>query len=137
MNKTYAQASVEIEVPFHDIDMMEIAWHGHYAKYLEIARSALLQTFDYDVPQMRESEYAWPVIELHIRYAHPLRFQQKIRVDAALHEFENRMKIGYEIIDSLSGKRLTKAHTIQVAYCMKRREMRLASPQILLDKIGL
>ena len=26
-------ASVELEVPFHDVDMMEVAWHGHYVRY--------------------------------------------------------------------------------------------------------
>lgn len=27
-----------IDVPFFDVDSMNIAWHGHYVKYLEIAR---------------------------------------------------------------------------------------------------
>ncbi|MGS0467376.1 hypothetical protein ACU8V3_09605 [Cobetia marina] len=35
-------ATVEMEVPFHDVDMMEVAWHGHYVRYLEIARCKLL-----------------------------------------------------------------------------------------------
>lgn len=134
MAEPYATASVEIEIPFHDVDMMEIAWHGHYVKYLEIARSAMLKTIDYNVPQMRESGYAWPVIELYIRYAHPLSFQQLIRVEASLIEIENRMKVEYRIFDARSGKRLTKAHTVQVAYCMRRREMLLASPRALLEK---
>ena len=42
------QHSVEIEIPFHDVDMMEVAWHGHYVKYFEIARCALLDQFDYN-----------------------------------------------------------------------------------------
>ena len=46
MNKSYASASVEIQIPFHDIDIMGIAWHGHYAKYLEIARGALCMAGD-------------------------------------------------------------------------------------------
>ena len=40
------QHSVEIEIPFHDVDMMEVAWHGHYVKYFEIARCALLDQFE-------------------------------------------------------------------------------------------
>ena len=35
MTESFARAEVEIEVPFHDIDVMGIAWHGHYAKYLD------------------------------------------------------------------------------------------------------
>ena len=32
----------EIVVPFFDVDSMHIVWHGHYVKYLEVARCALL-----------------------------------------------------------------------------------------------
>ena len=95
MTKVYTSATVEIEIPFHDIDIMGIAWHGHYAKYLEIARCAMLDTIDYNVPQMSESGFAWPVIEMYIRYARPLRFQQRIGVEAKLVEIENRLKINY------------------------------------------
>lgn len=134
MPEVYASSSVEIEIPFHDIDIMGIAWHGHYAKYLEIARCAMLETIDYNVPSMRDSGYAWPVVEMNIRYAQPLKFQQKIAVEASLVEIENRMKINYRIFDVASGKRLTKAYTVQVALCLKTNEMLFASPRALLDK---
>ena len=28
----------EILVPFFDVDTMHVVWHGHYVKYLEVAR---------------------------------------------------------------------------------------------------
>jgi acyl-CoA thioester hydrolase len=129
--------AVELEIPFHDVDVMRIAWHGHYAKYLEIARCALLEQIDYNVPQMEASGYAWPVIDMRIRYAQPLRFQQKIRVEARLTEWENRLKIDYLIKDAASGKRLTKAYTVQVAVAIESGEMLYASPTVLLQKLGL
>lgn len=136
MTKEYASAEVEIEIPFHDIDIMGIAWHGHYVKYLEIARCALLQNIDYDIGAMRASGYAWPVIDMHIRYAQPLKYRQKIRVEARLVEIENRMKIAYRIFDAESGKRLTKAHTILVALNIESGEMMFASPAVLLEKFA-
>ena len=36
------QAEIELVVPFFDVDMMEVVWHGHYVKYFEEARCALL-----------------------------------------------------------------------------------------------
>lgn len=136
MVKVYVSAEVKLEIPFHDVDMMRVAWHGHYAKYLEIARSELFDLIDYNVPQMEESGYLWPIIELNIRYAQPLRFQQKISVWADLVEIENRMKINYRIFDLESGKRLTKAHTVQVALRMSSGEMLFASPRVLFEKVG-
>ena len=97
MTRIYASETVEMEIPFHDIDIMGIAWHGHYAKYLEIARCAMLETIDYNVAAMQASGFAWPVIEMHVRYSRPLQFQQKIQVETNLVEIENRLKINYAI----------------------------------------
>jgi acyl-CoA thioester hydrolase len=129
-------ASVEIDVPFHDVDMMEIAWHGHYVRYFEIARCKLFDQLDYNYRQMRDSGYAWPVIDLHVRYVQPLHFQQKVTVTAWIAEWENRLRVQYLITDS-EGKRLTKGHTDQVAINMKANELMLATPAILLEKLGI
>ncbi|OTG64162.1 4-hydroxybenzoyl-CoA thioesterase [Acinetobacter sp. ANC 3903] len=126
---------VMIEVPFHDVDTMDVVWHGHYLKYFEIARCKLLDQFDYNYKQMRASGYAWPVIESHVRYAHGILFEQKIRVRAILKEWENRLKIEYQIFDAESGKRLTKGYTTQVAVHIESREMCFQSPQILLQRL--
>ncbi len=131
------EAEVEIEVPFHDVDVLGVAWHGHYAKYLEIARCALLDKIDYNYPQMRESGYAWPVIDMRIRYPRPLQFQQKVRVRATLEEWENRLKVSYLIEDLATGQRLTRGYTVQVALDMKNNEMLYVSPDILFEKLGI
>lgn len=131
------ETEIEIKIPFHDIDVMGVAWHGHYVKYLEIARCALLDKIDYNHPQMEASGFAWPVIEIRIRYPRPLYFQQKIRVKARLDEWENRLKISYLIEDLNTGQRLTKAYTVQVALDLKSGEMLFVSPDILLQKLGI
>ena len=128
-------ASVEFEIPFHDVDMMNVAWHGHYLKYFEIARCAVLDKIDYNYPQMQQSGFAWPVIDAGVRYVQPLRFQQRIRITATIIEWENRLKIKYLIEDSESNARLTKGHTVQVAIDMKTEEMLFASPDVLWEKL--
>ncbi|MEH6626332.1 MAG: acyl-CoA thioesterase [Motiliproteus sp.] len=130
-------AEVLIEIPFHDVDVMHVAWHGHYAKYMEIARCALLDKIDYNYPQMEASGFAWPVIDMRIRYAQPLRFQQRVRVKATLLEWENRLKIDYLIEDANTEQRLTKAFTVQVAVDIESGDMLYASPQVLLSKLGI
>lgn len=130
-------ASVEIQIPFHDIDAMEVAWHGHYLKYLELARCALLETFDYNYPQMKASGYAWPVVDLRVRYLRPAFFAQTLRATATLVEWENRLKIDYELHDTATGERLTTATTVQVAVELGTREMCFASPGVLFQKLGL
>ncbi|MBU3070637.1 acyl-CoA thioesterase [Aestuariicella sp. G3-2] len=131
------EAEVEITIPFHDVDMMEVAWHGHYAKYFELARCAVLDSIDYNYLQMKESGYAWPVIDLRIRYPQPTVFGQTVIARAKISEWENRLKIDYEIRDKTSGKRLTRGHTVHVAVDIETREMRMESPAILFEKLGV
>ena len=131
------QTSIDLQIPFHDVDMMEVVWHGHYAKYFEIARCTLLEQIDYNYPQMRDSGYAWPVIDLSIRYAQPAVFGQPVTVSAQIVEWENRLKIDYLITDKSTGVRLTKGYSIQVAVNMAKREMCFVSPAVLFEKLGV
>ena len=133
---TLHQTSIDLQIPFHDVDMMEVVWHGHYVKYFEIARCTLLEKIDYNYPQMRESGYAWPVIDLNIRYVRPAIFGQIITVSAEIIEWENRLKINYLITDKHSGLRLTKGYSIQVAVDMLNKSMCFESPEILFEKLG-
>ena len=126
-------ADVIIDVPFHDVDSMNVVWHGHYIKYFEIARCHLLNQFNYNYNDMLASGYLWPVIESYVRYAHGIIFDQQIRVRATLKEWENRLKIEYQIFDVKTGKRLTKGLYSQVAVGIESKEMCFQSPQILID----
>jgi len=131
----YITATIEVDVPFFDIDSMGIAWHGHYIKYFELARCALLEKFDYDYNEMSVSGYAWPVVDIRVKYVKPAYFKQKLIVEARLVEYENRMKIQYFIFDQASGARLTKAYSVQVAVDLTTKEMCFASPNVFLDKV--
>jgi acyl-CoA thioester hydrolase len=137
MIKSIQQTTIDLEIPFHDVDMMEVVWHGHYAKYFEIARCALLETIDYNYPQMRDSGYSWPIIDLRIRYVKPAVFGQVIIVNANIVEWENRLKIDYLITDKVMGVRLAKGHSIQVAVNMETKAMCFESPKILFEKLGV
>ena len=128
---------IEVAPAFFDIDPMEIVWHGHYVKYLELARSALLARFDYDYPRMRESGYAWPIVDMRLKYVRPAVFKQRLKVRAEIVEWENRLRIQYLIRDAASGAKLTQAYTIQVALDMARQEMLYVCPPVLWERLGV
>jgi acyl-CoA thioester hydrolase len=132
--KTLA-AEVEVEVEFHDVDPMGVAWHGHYLKYFERARCALLRSFDYDYPQMHDSGYAWPIVDCRLKYVAPSRYAQRLLVRATLIEWESRLRIEYLIRDAKSGEPLTKGYTVQVAVTMAGGELQFNSPSALLDRL--
>jgi len=128
-------ADVEIQVQFYDLDPMEVVWHGNYVKYLEVARCALLDKIGHNYAAMLEAGYAWPVIDMQLRYVRGAVFGQTINVRASLVEWENRLKVNYLITDLASGERLTRASTVQVAVEIATREMQLASPKVFTDAV--
>ncbi|WP_426142315.1 acyl-CoA thioesterase [Pseudomonas sp. DWP3-1-2] len=135
-SKGVIHTDTEVVVPFFDIDMMNVVWHGHYVKYLEVARCALLDRLGHNYTQMLESGYGWPVIDLQLRYVRGATFGQRLIVRASLVEWENRLKINYLISDAETGERMTRASSIQVAVHIESREMQLASPKVFTDAVA-
>lgn len=129
--KGVIQASVTLEVPFFDVDMMDIVWHGHYVKYFEVARCALLDKINHNYTQMRDSGYGWPVVDMQLRYIKGAVFGQKITVTADLIEWQERLKINYLICDAQTGERLTRGSSIQVAIELASGEMQFVTPAVL------
>ena len=137
MDNMPVSASVTLQIPFHDVDMMCVAWHGHYVKYFEVARCALLDQIQYNYQEMKASGYAWPVVDLKVKYVRPAQFGQTIKITCQLKEYENRLVLSYLIIDPQTQQKLTKGETTQVAVDMASGEMQLVSPPVLLAKLGL
>ncbi|MCQ2033752.1 acyl-CoA thioesterase [Stutzerimonas kunmingensis] len=129
------QAEVEMLVPFFDVDSMDVVWHGHYVKYFEVARCTLLERIGHNYQQMRDAGYAWPIIDVQLRYMRGARFNQRIVVRADLVEWENRLKINYLIRDAETGERMTRGSSVQVAVEIASREMLLASPRVFVDAV--
>jgi acyl-CoA thioester hydrolase len=119
---------VVLEIPFHDVDIMGVAWHGHYVKYLEIARTAMMRKIGLDFQELQGSGYLWPIVECHLKYIRPLRYGQKVRVKAVLLECESRVKVGYTLSDAETGEKLNKAWTIQVAILADTGELQFDFP---------
>ena len=131
------RAEAEVVVQFYDLDPMQVVWHGNYVRYLEIVRCALLDQIGYNYEQMQASGYAWPVIDMHLRYVAAARFNQRLRLLAEIVEWEHRLKIKYEILDAQTGKRLMRASTTQVAVALAGGTMCFVSPPVLLEKLGV
>jgi len=129
-------AEIQLKIPFQDVDVMGIVWHGNYLRYFEEVRAELLGKIEYGYFEMKESGYAWPIVDVRVKYIKPLHLQQTILLRARIVEYECQLKIEYEVFDVVSGDRTTKGYTTQVAVNMENNEMCFTSPEILLDKLG-
>ncbi len=128
-------AAVVCQAQFYDLDPMQVVWHGNYARFLEQARTALMEKIGYSFAEMAESGFLWPIVDLRIKYVGPVVLRQEIEVTATLKDYLNSLKIDYRITDRASGDVLTKAQTMQVAVSADTGEMALESPAALIERV--
>ena len=128
-------ASVDVQVPFFDLDPAGVAWHGRYFQYFELARCKLFEGFDYSYVEMEDSGFLWPVSDTEVRFVRPLTLNQEVRVTACLREWEMRLVVDYAI-EGEDSTLYTKARTIQVPVDADTLELTLGSPQVLIDNVA-
>jgi acyl-CoA thioester hydrolase len=131
MTPPYLEGEVTLEIPFHDVDAMGFAWHGHYVKYLEIARTAMMRKAGLDWAQMQEWGVIWPIVTCSMKYIRPLRYGQTVRIHCRLMEYVERVRVTYEITDPATGERLHKAETVQLAVDTATQELLFECPEAL------
>jgi acyl-CoA thioester hydrolase len=105
------ETSIELEVPFHDVDPMGVVWHGHYYKYLELARTELLRARGLDVGDLIGPRYRFFVIDSRCRHSYPLRYGERVQVTAWVRDVRHRVLIAYEVTNLSRGRRSARAHT--------------------------
>ncbi len=126
--------TIELEVPFHHVDVLEVVWHGHYPGYLEVARTALLRSRRLDAPEMRDLGYRFFVAESHIRHVAPLRYGDRLRVAAWFRDVENRLDIAYDLFNVTQERRCASASTVLVT-TTHEGTLCLATPDPILDRL--
>ncbi len=128
-------AEITLKAQFYDLDPMQVVWHGNYPRFLEEARCALLDRIGYNYPEMQQSGYLWPIVDMRLKYVRPIRFAQVVTVAATLAEYENRLRIEYRIRDAETGEVLTKATTVQLAVLAATQELCLECPPALVERV--
>ena len=125
----------ETTVEFYDLDPMQVVWHGNYTNYFEIGRRTLLKKIDYNYHDMVKSGFSFPVIELSVKYLGSLRFMDRALIKAILMEYENRLKIKYEIRNAETGLLTTKGMSTQMAFDMNAGESCFVCPAVFIEKV--
>jgi acyl-CoA thioester hydrolase len=111
-----------------------MVWHGHYYKYLELARTQLLRKCRLDAPDLVGMHYGLLVIESGCRYVAPLRYADRVRVTAWLRDVTHRIYLAYEITNLTQQARAARAHSILVTTDRDGRMLH-RTPEALLKRL--
>lgn len=133
--KLNLEAEIEFKIDFNDCDPMGIVWHGNYINYFERARCALLDKIGYNYIAMEESGYLFPVAEVRAKYLKSLRFGDLCRAKAILVEYENMIKMNFELYNAKTGELTTKGMVSQMCVKASNGETQFFCPKIFTEKV--
>lgn len=128
------ETSVELTVPFHDVDPLGVVWHGHYYKYLEHARAAMLVPLGLDGDELLATGHKMFIVETRCRYTGALHYRDRARVTAWLKEWDHRIWIAYEVQNLTRERRAARAHTVLAVTDLDGRLL-LDVPAVLRDRV--
>jgi acyl-CoA thioester hydrolase len=128
------RVSAEYEVPFHDVDLLAVVWHGHYYKYMENGRTALFRAVDLDMADFIELGYKLLVIESRCRYVASLTYGDRFRVDSWFGDIDHRLMVSCEITNLTTGRRAARGRTAAVVMD-GQGTMLLRTPEVIRERI--
>jgi acyl-CoA thioester hydrolase len=125
-----AATSITMKVPYHDVDLMRVVWHGNYLKYFDVARQALFREHGVELQRyMEEKKYVFPVVRSTIKHIWPLRFDDEFTCTAVLREARVRIVLDFEITLISEGRLCAKGWTEQAAVLFPEMEMVFQIPE--------
>ena len=128
-------AEAETNIEFFDLDPMQIVWHGNYINFFELGRRSLLDKIGYGYNEMKESGFAFPVVDISVKYLRSLKYKDRIRIKAILIEYENCLRIKFEIHNIETASVVTRGVSTQMAYDMTTEESCFTCPSVLIKKV--
>ena len=125
-------ATAKRHVRFSEIDMLGIAWHGHYAGFFEDARITLGQRYAIGYMDLYANGILAPIKSIHVDFIQPLKFLEEITIEAVLHySVASRINCEY-IVRNGEGTICATGYTVQMML-NKDHELFLTQPDYFRD----
>ncbi|MFO8049607.1 MAG: thioesterase family protein [Desulfosudaceae bacterium] len=139
MTKTDDSKSCELtfEVPFHDMDPMQVMWHGNYYKYFDITRDALFRKLGVDLYHVyQDTRFIFPIIRTSVKHVFPLRFRDEFICRATLMDVSHKITIGFEIRLTEQNRISARGKSEQVAVKIPEMETMFKIPDEIRHSLG-
>lgn len=128
---------VEINVPFFDLDPMQIVWHGNYLNYFELARAALFEHYGVDLYSYYHREkIIFPIIRTSTKHILPLKHRDTVICKATLVDANIKLVVDFEIRKAADGSVCTRGRTEQVAVQTPEMETLFSIPGDIRQLLG-
>lgn len=115
-------AETETAVRYAETDQMGVVYHANYLVWLELGRTALVESLGFTYAAMEAEGVVSPVLEVQIKYRKPLRYGETAKIRTWIERYDGlRVIYGYEIFNP-QGELCVTASTVNV--CVDRQNFR-------------
>lgn len=124
-------------IPFHDLDPLQIVWHGNYLKYFDIARFGLFKQAGLDLYQyFLDRQLIFPVTRSSAKHIVPLRYDDEFVCRATVTEAVYKIAMSFEIRLAVNGQICSRGKSEQVAVKMPEMVMQFEVPGEVTAALG-
>lgn len=103
---------VGFRVRYAETDQMGVVHHASYLVWMEEARMSYVRSRGASYSAIEEAGYFLPVAEARVKYLRPAKFEQELRLECWLKEFQPEvMTFAYELSDQETGEILMTGQT--------------------------
>ena len=132
-----ASFEIKLKVPFHDLDPMQVVWHGNYFKYFDQARFGLFASAGIDLYQYQvEKQFLFPITKNAVKHIAPLGPNDDFICKATVTEARYKIAIAFEIRLADTGKLCARCTSEQVAVKTPSMELEFEIPKDIRKALG-
>lgn len=126
------EVSTTRRVRFEEVDVLQMVWHGRYPGYFEDGRIAFGDKYGMTYQRFMKEKTVAPVVQMHLDYKQPLRFDEVFTIITKLHWTEAaRLNFSY-LINNQKNELAASGYTVQLLTNLDGT-MLLFAPQWLQD----
>jgi acyl-CoA thioester hydrolase len=89
------QTETQIRVRYAETDQMGVVYYGNYAQYFEVGRAESIRDLGYSYKDMEDEGVIMPVVEMHIRYIRPAKYDDLLTIKSEVKELPTSYKITF------------------------------------------
>lgn len=124
-------------VPFHDLDPLQMVWHGNYLKYFDVARFALFKHAGVDLyDYMTNRNIAFPMIRSAVKHTAPLHHGDEFVCRAEVLEARYKIAMAFSLHRTADDVLCAKGTSDQVAVRMPEMKLEFEIPEEVIKALG-
>jgi acyl-CoA thioester hydrolase len=136
-NPNFKSCEIKLAVPFHDLDPLNMVWHGNYLKYFDMARSALFASAGLDLFEyIKDTSYIFPITKTSSKHIVSLRYQDEFICTATCLEAQYKIVIDFKIRLVKDNTLCAKGRSEQVTVKCPEMEMMFEIPHDVRTALG-